>query len=121
MKEIRRGDILYVMLKEHRKSSVMAGMHPCIVVSNNMNNSSSPTINVLPLTKKKKDSPVHVEITPEDVNGRLKETSYCLTEQIQTVDKEWCESKIGHIPAGSAKMAEINAVIRRQLGMGGHS
>lgn len=118
MEQIRRGDILYVMLKEHRKSSVMAGMRPCIVISNNQSNSSSTTINVIPLSKKKKDSPVHVEINPEDVKGRMKEISYGLAEQIMTVDKAWCESKIGHIPAGSEKMAQINAVVRRQLAIG---
>jgi mRNA interferase MazF len=120
MKEIRRGDILYVFLKENRKCSVISGLRPCIVISNNQCNSSSETINVIPLSKKKKDSPVHVEITPEDVKGRLKEISYCMAEQIQTVDKAWCEAKIGHVPAGSTKMVEINAAVRRQLGMAGH-
>jgi len=118
MKEIRRGDILYIVLKQYRKSDVMAGMRPCIVISNNTNNSVSPVINVIPLSKKGKKSPVHVMIAPEDVNGHLKETSYCLTEQILTVDKDSYESKIGHIPAGSPKMEEINAAIRRQLALG---
>lgn len=115
MKDIRRGDIVYVELKQYRKSKVMAGMCPCIVVSNNRNNSTSPVLNVIPLSKKEKASPVHVTITPEDVKGRLRDVSYCLVEQVLTVDREWCESKIGLIPAGSPKMAEIDAAIRRQL------
>jgi len=118
MKEIRRGDILYIMLKQYRKSNVMSGMRPCIVISNNTNNALSPTINVLPLSKKEKESPVHVKIAPEDVNGRLREISYCLTEQMMTVDKDAYESKIGHIPAGSPKMAEINAANRKQVSVG---
>ena len=118
MKDIRRGDILYIELKQYQKCKVMSGMRPCIVISNNMNNSSAPVINVIPLSKKEKASPVHVAITPEDVKGRLRDTSHCLAEQVLTVDKAWCESKIGHIPAGSPKMAEIDAAIRRQLAVG---
>lgn len=38
MKNIKRGDIIYVDLGQHPKSSVQSGVRPCIVVSNNRNN-----------------------------------------------------------------------------------
>lgn len=69
MKNIKRGDIIYVDLGQHPKSSVQSGVRPCIVVSNNRNNWFANVLNVLPFSAQLKDNPVHVRINPDDVNG----------------------------------------------------
>lgn len=62
MKEIMRGDIVYVNLGQHPKSSVQSGVRPCIVVSNDRNNKCSTVVNVCPFSSKqdKRFIPVHV-------------------------------------------------------------
>ena len=38
MKQIIRGDVIYVDLGQHPKTSIQSGVRPCVVVSNNKNN-----------------------------------------------------------------------------------
>lgn len=81
---IKRGSIFMADLG-NRNGSVQAGVRPVVVISNNLNNRFSPTINVLPITSKIKNNiPVHVEIGR--VEG-LNQPSTILTEQVLTVNK----------------------------------
>lgn len=111
---IKRGDIVYVQLPAHPNSCVQSGLRPCLVLSNNISNKCN-IVNVVPLSKKIKRSPVHVVIDPIDVNGWLQQRSDLLMEQITTVDKRFIISKIAHIPENSAVMYQICAAVRRQL------
>ena len=116
MKDIKRGDILYIDLGNHVNSSVQSGMRPCIVVSNNVNNRYSTTLCVCPFSGKIKENPVHVKVKPSDVNGYFLKDSDCLAEQITTVDKRQIVSKVGHIPEDSEIMKKINKSVCLQLG-----
>ncbi len=115
MKNIKRGDIIYVDLGQHPKSSVQSGVRPCIVVSNNKNNWFANVLNVLPFSAQLKDNPVHVRIRPNDVNGYCEKESDCLTEQIVTIDKSKVIIKAGHIPKDTEVMKSINKAICVQL------
>lgn len=116
MKEYKRGDIIYVDLGSQYNRRVQKGFRPCVIVSNNKTNlPCSNILNVCPLTKKLKNIPVHVQISPEDVCGYLETVSDFLTEQIVTIDKMQVVSKIGHIPEESEVMKKVNAAIIRQL------
>ena len=42
MKQIIRGDVIYVDLGQHPKTSIQSGVRPCVVVSNNKNNKFFP-------------------------------------------------------------------------------
>ena len=117
MKDIKRGDILYIDLGNHVNSSVQSGMRPCIVVSNNVNNRYSTTLCVCPFSGKIKENPVHVKMKPSDVKGYFLKESDCLAEQITTVDKRQIVSKVGHIPEDSEIMRKINKAICMQLQM----
>ena len=117
MKNIKRGDIIYVDLGQHPKSSVQSGVRPCIVVSNNRNNWFANVLNVLPFSAQLKDNPVHVRINPDDVNGYCEKESDCLTEQIVTIDKRKIIVKVGHIVADSEVIKNINAALCLQLGL----
>ena len=48
---IKRGEIYLVDLG-NQKGSIQSGKRPVVVISNNMNNKYSPTINILPITSK---------------------------------------------------------------------
>lgn len=69
-----------------------------IVIQNNIGNLYSPTTIVIPLTskKKKRNQPTHVLIEANETSG-LSVDSVALLEQIQTISKEWLESKIGTV------------------------
>ena len=117
MKDIKRGDILYIDLGQHINSSVQSGMRPCIVMSNNVNNRYSTTLCVCPFSGKIKENPVHVKVKPSDVKGYFLKDSDCLAEQITTVDKRQIVSKVGHIPEDSEIMQAIDRAVRMQLGI----
>lgn len=114
MKQLVRGDVVYVDLGQHIHSSVQSGMRPCLVISSYL---SSIVANVCPLTAKldKKHIPVHVKINPTDVKRYLEKTSLLLVEQITTIDKRKIISKVGHIPKESEIMAKVDAALTRQL------
>ena len=52
MKQIIRGDVIYVDLGQHPKTSIQSGVRPCVVVSNNKNNKFSKNINICPCTSR---------------------------------------------------------------------
>ena len=116
-KELKRGDIVYIDLGQHPKSSVQSGIRPCLVVSNAQNNRYAKTINVLPFSSKAKNMPVHVMVEPKDVKGHFVKTSECMAEQITTVDKNKIIVKVGHIHEESEVMKKINEAIRLQLAL----
>ena len=117
MKDIKRGDVIYVELGQHANSSIQSGMRPCVVLSNNVNNRYSPNLCVCPFSGKLKDNPVHVKVKPSDVQGYFLKESDCLAEQIVTIDKKQVVSKAGHIPEDSEIMRAINKAVCKQLGM----
>lgn len=114
MKQLVRGDVVYVDLGQHVHSSVQSGMRPCLIISSYP---SSTVANVCPFTAKldKKHIPVHVKVNPTDVRGYLEKTSLLLVEQITTIDKRKIISKVGHISEESEVMAQVDAAITRQL------
>ena len=117
MKDIKRGDVIYVDLGQHANSSIQSGLRPCVVLSNNINNRYSTNLCVCPFSGKLKDNPVHVKVKPSDVDGYFLKESDCLAEQIVTIDKKQVVSKVGHIPEDSEIMQKINKAVRIQLGM----
>lgn len=77
--------------------SKQSGYRPAIVMQNNIGNRFSPTLIVLPLTKRIKniEQPTHLLIENDSDNG-LAFNSMLLAEQITTIDKTKVK-KIGRI------------------------
>lgn len=117
MKEIKRGDIVYVDLGQHPHSAVMSGTRPCVVVSNNKGNRCSNVLNVCPLGGKvpKKHNPVHVGIRQEDVNGYLAKQSVIYAEQAVPIDKRKVISKTGHV-SNEEVLEQVNEALALQFG-----
>ena len=114
MKQIIRGDVIYVDLGQHPKTSIQSGVRPCVVVSKYSN-----TLSVCPCTSRipKKKIITHILVTPKDVKGYFEEESLLLVEQITVVAKKKIISKVGHIPETSEVMKKVNDAIIKQLGV----
>jgi mRNA interferase MazF len=90
--QVKKGDIFWIEFLEKR-GSIQHGVRPAIISSNDLNNTFSPTINVIPLTSQdKKCLPVHVDI---GIECGLKYDSVALVEQETTVDKSQIGDRIG--------------------------
>lgn len=75
-------------------SHIQQGTRPVIVVSNDMANTYSPTVTVLPLTtRKKKQMPTHTVIFGYGLRGK----NVVLGEQILSIDRDRLKHPIGHI------------------------
>lgn len=90
--QIKRGDIVW--LKRERPISslgknVQYSDRPYIVISNNVNNSKCPTINVAAISKQisKANYPMHVYLDKDKYD--LKFDSIVLTEQVSTINKSY--------------------------------
>jgi len=94
VKLIRRGEIYWVDLPD-KKGRELKELHPCLVVSNDKQNTFSPLIIVTPLTSLKDGD----QAFPFQVLISLKKPSVILIDQIQTIDREKFKGKIGKLSA----------------------
>lgn len=92
----RFGELWMARLSEI--GSVQGGYRPVFIVSNDLNNEHSPTVNIIPLTSRgnKRNLPVHVYLGKYEEYG-LKVPSTMLIEQITTINAESLDRKIGCI------------------------
>ena len=91
-----------------------------VVVSNDIGNGHSDTLNVLPVTKqmKKRGLPCHTELDPAAITdvSQSFDFSMILAEQITTIGRPQLRNYAGRI--GDAHvMDKINASISGQLGL----
>lgn len=118
MNKYKRGDIILVNLDKSSKGSVQFGVRPCVIISNYITNSErSRILNVIPVSSKNKNIPVHIKIAPHDIKGYLSEESFCMIEQIRTIDKSQVLGKMGHIKDESGIMEKINKAMTMQFEM----
>ena len=81
-----------------KDGSIQNGYRPVFILSNNKNNTYSPTLNIIPTTSKmnKRKLPVHVELWSYQEYG-LKTPSTLLVEQIMTIPADYLDRCIGNI------------------------
>lgn len=115
----KRGDIWMCNLNQS-DGSVQSGYRPVFVISNNKNNTYSPTLNIIPLTSKvnKRDLPVHVNLWNYKDYG-LKKPSTMLVEQIMTVPGDSLERYIGCIQ-DEMTLNSVQKAISIQFQLGSH-
>lgn len=115
IQHIFRGQLYMVDLGEGEGMSVQRGRRPCVVVSNNIGNRFSSIINVCVLTtSNRKDYPMHVKLTPNEMN-KLKESSTIMAEQIRTVPKERLMFKIGALTP--KELDQLDRAMRLNYGL----
>lgn len=107
--QIKRGEIWYIE-RGFSIGSEQASGRPAVVISNNLNNAHSSTVEVVYLTTKPKhDLPTHVTIRS------LSRISTALCEQITTVSVERVGNYCGRVTAD--EMDDIEAAIHISLGL----
>lgn len=97
MDNLKMFDIVYVNMPD-RVGSEQSGIHPYVVIQNNMGNKYCPTILGMSLTSnlKKEHLPTHCIIKKTVCNG-LKHDSMLLGETVTQISKERIMKKIGCI------------------------
>ena len=97
VRQVFRGEIYNANLSG-AIGSEQKGTRPVLIVQNNTGNVHSPTVMVLPITKKQdiiNPQPTHIDI--KNFCG-LECDSTILAEQIRTIDKSRLGAKIGNLP-----------------------
>lgn len=81
-----------------KEGSIQSGYRPVFILSNNKNNTYSPTLNIIPITSKmnKRKLPIHVELWKYKEYG-LTMPSTMLIEQIMTIPMDYLDKRIGMI------------------------
>jgi mRNA interferase MazF len=81
-----------------REGSIQCGYRPVFILSNDLNNTYSTTLNIIPITSKmnKRKLPVHVELWNHKKYG-LPVPSTMMVEQITTVSACCLDKKVGMV------------------------
>lgn len=112
VENLKRGDVFMANLG-YQRGNVQGGIRPVVVIQNDIGNKNSPTIVVVPLTTKRKDSfyPFHVKLRKE--LSELEEDSVVLCEQPRTIDKT---DILEYVTALCHKeIVKINTALRKEL------
>lgn len=89
----RQGDLYWYDFGPEELEGVQGGMHPCLIISNDLFNRYASVVNILAVSSQKKKSPVHVLVP-----GCLKDQdNYVYCEQWVTASKSNLQEYIGHI------------------------
>ena len=98
MDELKMFDIIYVDFSDNKIGSEQSGIHPYIIIQNNIGNKHCPTVLGMSLTSvlKKEYMPTHCIIHKTIENG-LKHDSMLLGETLTQISKERIINKIGSI------------------------
>ena len=116
----QRGDIWFADLGDHLGANVQGGCRPVFIVSNDVGNVYSDTLNVLPMTRnlKKLDLPCHLAVQPEKVSDAHQSfhVSMILAEQITTISKAQLKNYVGQVE-DTALLGQIDRTVCLQLGL----
>ena len=98
MDELKMFDVIYVDFSDNKIGSEQLGIHPYIIIQNNIGNKHCPTVLGMSLTSvlKKEYMPTHCIIHKTTENG-LKHDSMLLGETLTQISKERIINKIGSI------------------------
>lgn len=111
----KRMDIWFAGLPFNYGSNVQGGNRPVLIVSNDINNASSKTVTVIPLTSKMKrpELPTHVWMDMEFMNG-MDSGSMLLAEQITTIDKSCLIKRLGYC-TNPELVEKVESAMKEQL------
>lgn len=107
----KRGDVFFADLSPVVGSEI-GSFRPVVIVSNNMNNKYSPTVNILPMTTqpRKKVLPQQVFLSAEE--SCVNEDSIVLTEQCRVIDKARLMDKCGTLSDDVMKRIDEKLMIQ---------
>jgi len=106
-KDVKRGDIYFANLNP-TKGKEIRKTRPVLIISNDINNSLSSTVTIVPLTSRtEKIYPFEVLVSKEE--SGLKKDSKIKCDQIRTIDKLRLATKAGRI--NKVKITETERAI----------
>ena len=113
----KRMEIWYAKLDRREGSSVQGGSRPVLILSNDINNSVSSVVTVLPMTSrpKKLDLPSHTWVEADEIEG-LETGALVLAEQITTIDQNRLVYRMGELKDKTV-VALVEQSVEAQLGM----
>ena len=117
MDELKMFDIIYVDFSDNKIGSEQSGIHPYIIIQNNIGNRHCPTVLGMCLTStlKKEYMPTHCIIHKTTENG-LKHDSMLLGETLTQISKERIINKIGSITEETTQNDILNVYIANITG-----
>ena len=117
MNELKMFDIIYVDFSDNKIGSEQSGIHPYIIIQNNIGNKHCPTVLGMSLTSvlKKEYMPTHCIIHKTTENG-LKHDSMLLGETLTQISKERIINKIGTITEENTQNDILNVYIANITG-----
>ena len=110
-------DVIYVDFSDNKIGSEQSGIHPYIIIQNNIGNKHCPTVLGMSLTSvlKKEYMPTHCIIHKTKQNG-LKHDSMLLGETQTQISKERIINKIGSITEENIQNDILNVYIANITG-----
>ena len=98
MNELKMFDIIYADFSDGNSGSAQSGIHPYVIIQNNIGNIHCPTVLGMSLTSvlKKEYMPTHCIIHKTKENG-LKKDSMLLGETLTQISKERIINRIGSV------------------------
>lgn len=117
MDELKMFDVIYVDFSDNKIGSEQSGIHPYIIIQNNIGNKHCPTVLGMSLTSvlKKEYMPTHCIIHKTTENG-LKHDSMLLGETLTQISKERIINKIGSITEENTQNDILNVYIANITG-----
>ena len=117
MDELKMFDIVYADFSDNKVGSEQSGIHPYIIIQNNIGNRHCPTVLGMCLTSKKKKEymPTHCIIHKTKENG-LKHDSMLLGETITQISKGRIKGKIGSVIDEKTKNEILNVYFANVTG-----
>lgn len=117
MDELKMFDVIYVDFSDNKIESEQSGIHPYIIIQNNIGNKHCPTVLGMSLTSvlKKEYMPTHCIIHKTTENG-LKHDSMLLGETLTQISKERIINKIGTITEENTQNDILNVYIANITG-----
>ena len=117
MDELKMFDVIYVDFSDNKIGSEQSGIHPYIIIQNNVGNKHCPTVLGMSLTSvlKKEYMPTHCIIHKTKQNG-LKHDSMLLGETLTQISKERIINKIGSITDENTQNDILNVYIANITG-----
>lgn len=117
MSELKMFDVVYADFSDSKVGSEQSGIHPYIIIQNNIGNKYCPTVLGMSLTSvlKKEYMPTHCIIHKTSENG-LKNDSMLLGETLTQISKERIINKIGSITEEKTQNDILNVYIANVTG-----
>ena len=117
MDELKMFDIVFADFSSNKIGSEQSGIHPYIIIQNNIGNKYCPTVLGMSLTSafKKEYLPTHCVIHKTKENG-LKNDSMLLGETLTQISKERIINKIGSITEENTQNDILNVYIANITG-----